>query len=62
VAPTPAPTRIAEATKACEILKARPVYAGQINGHAILDNDHYEAYQKIFDVENPMPSSTSGHR
>ncbi len=29
--PTPAPTRIAEATKACEILKARPAYAGQIH-------------------------------
>jgi LmbE family N-acetylglucosaminyl deacetylase len=51
--PSPATTRIAEAKKACEILKARPAYAGQINGHAILDNDHYEAYQKIFDAEKP---------
>jgi len=51
--PTPAPTRIAEATKACSILKARPAYAGQVNGHAILDNDHYEAYQKIFNEEKP---------
>jgi LmbE family N-acetylglucosaminyl deacetylase len=51
--PIPAPTRIAEATKACSILKARPAYAGQINGHAILDNDHYDAYQKIFDAEKP---------
>ncbi len=51
--PTPAPTRIAEATKACEILKARPAYAGQMNGHAILDNDHYEAYRKIIDAEKP---------
>ncbi len=51
--PTPASARIAEAKKACEILKARPAYAGQINGHAILDNDHYETYQKIFDAEKP---------
>jgi LmbE family N-acetylglucosaminyl deacetylase len=51
--PTPAPTRIAEATKACEILKARPAYAGQENGHAVVDNDHYDAYRKIFDAEKP---------
>jgi len=51
--PTPAPTRIAEATKACEILKARPAYAAQTNGHAILDNDHYEAYRKIIAAEKP---------
>jgi LmbE family N-acetylglucosaminyl deacetylase len=51
--PTPATTRIAEATRAGEILKARPAYAGQINGHAILDNEHYEVYRKIFDTEKP---------
>jgi len=33
--PTPAPTRKAEAARACEILKARPAYAGQVNGHAV---------------------------
>src|ERR1700723_2169910 len=33
--PTPASTRGAEAAKACEILKARPVFAGQENGHAV---------------------------
>jgi N-acetylglucosamine malate deacetylase 1 len=51
--PTPASVRIAEAAKACEILKARPAYAGQTNGHAVLDNDHYAAYQKILDAEKP---------
>ncbi len=51
--PNPATTRMAEAAKACEILKARPAYAGQTNGHAILDNDHYEAYKKIIDAEKP---------
>lgn len=51
--PTPPAERIAEAKRACEILKARPVYAGQANGHAVVDNAHYEAYQKIFDAEKP---------
>jgi N-acetylglucosamine malate deacetylase 1 len=51
--PTPPTARIAEARRACEILKARPVYAGQANGHAVVDNAHYEAYQKIFDAEKP---------
>lgn len=51
--PTPAPTRIAEATKASGILKARPAYASQVNGHAVVDNEHYEAYQKVFDAEKP---------
>lgn len=48
-----AETRIAEATKACEILQARPAYANQANGHAIVDNAHYEAFQKILEEEKP---------
>jgi N-acetylglucosamine malate deacetylase 1 len=48
-----AAVRLAEAKKACEILKARPAFAGQINGHAIIDNDHYQAFQKIIEAENP---------
>ena len=51
--PTPAEVRIEEAKRACEILKARPAYADQINGHAIVDNAHYEAFQKILDAEAP---------
>ncbi len=51
--PTSAPTRIAEAKRACEILKARPAYAGQVNGHAVVDNGHYEEYAKIIDAEKP---------
>jgi LmbE family N-acetylglucosaminyl deacetylase len=51
--PTPAATRIAEAAKACAILKARPLYANQQNGHAIVDNDHYEAYAKLLEAEKP---------
>ncbi|HEY4054539.1 MAG TPA: PIG-L family deacetylase, partial [Terriglobales bacterium] len=45
--------RIAEAKKACEILKARPVYANQVNGHAVVDNDHYHSFQTIIETENP---------
>jgi LmbE family N-acetylglucosaminyl deacetylase len=48
-----AETRIAEAKKACEILNARPVYANQTNGHAIVDDAHYEAFQKILEAEKP---------
>lgn len=51
--PTPAAVRIEEAKKACEILKARPLYADQENGHAIVDNAHYEAYAKLIDAEKP---------
>ena len=51
--PTPSTTRLAEAKKACEILKARPAYAGQVNGHAIVDNAHYEEFQKLIAAEKP---------
>ncbi len=50
---TSAAVRIAEAKKACEILKARPVWAGQANGHAVVDDAHYEAFHKILAAENP---------
>lgn len=50
---TSAEIRMAEAAKACEILKARPAYAGQANGHAIVDDAHYADFQKIIASENP---------
>jgi LmbE family N-acetylglucosaminyl deacetylase len=50
---TSAAVRIAEAKKACEILKARPSYAHQTNGHAVVDNDHYDAFQKMIEAERP---------
>lgn len=50
---TSADIRIAEAKKACEILKARPAYAGQANGHAIVDGSHYDAFHKLILAENP---------
>jgi LmbE family N-acetylglucosaminyl deacetylase len=45
--------RIAEAKKACEILKARPAYAGQLNGAAIVDSAHYKGFQRILEAEQP---------
>ena len=50
---TSAPVRSAEAKKACEILKGRPAYANQTNGHAIVDNAHYQAFQNILEAEKP---------
>jgi LmbE family N-acetylglucosaminyl deacetylase len=50
---TSAPIRIGEANKASGILKARPLWAGQTNGHAVIDNAHYQAFQKIIEGENP---------
>jgi LmbE family N-acetylglucosaminyl deacetylase len=46
-------TRVAEAKKACEILKSRPLYAGQIDGQAVVDAAHYEAFRKIIEAEKP---------
>ena len=51
--PTPAEVRIAEARKACEILHARPLYADQENGHAVIDNAHYESFAKLLLTEKP---------
>jgi LmbE family N-acetylglucosaminyl deacetylase len=51
--PTSSEARIAEAKKACEILKARPLYAGHQNSHAIVDNAHYEDFAKKLDAEKP---------
>jgi N-acetylglucosamine malate deacetylase 1 len=45
--------RIAEATRACEILKARPLFAGQCDGHAILDQAHYDAFRILIGAERP---------
>jgi LmbE family N-acetylglucosaminyl deacetylase len=50
---TSAAVRTAEAKRACEILKARPVYANQTNGHAVVDGAHYDAFEKIIAAENP---------
>lgn len=50
---TSAAIRIAEAKHASAILKATPAWVGQQNGHAIIDNAHYAAFQKIIEAQNP---------
>jgi N-acetylglucosamine malate deacetylase 1 len=45
--------RVAEATRACEILKARPMFAGQHDGRAIVDQPHYEAFHRLLQTEQP---------
>jgi LmbE family N-acetylglucosaminyl deacetylase len=46
-------SRVAEAKNACEILKARPLYAGQFNSQAVVDRPHYDAFRKILEDERP---------
>ncbi len=48
-----APDRVAEAAKACEILKARPLYAGQIDGNAIVDRERYDQFHALLEAERP---------
>jgi LmbE family N-acetylglucosaminyl deacetylase len=45
--------RTAEARKACEILKARPAFAGQYDGRAIVDAAHYAAFSRELSAANP---------
>jgi LmbE family N-acetylglucosaminyl deacetylase len=45
--------RTAEAQKACQILKAHPVFAEQIDGQAVVDNAHYTAFQHLMETEKP---------
>lgn len=45
--------RTAEAAKACKILKARPVFAGQYDGRAVVDGAHYEEFRRLLDAEKP---------
>jgi LmbE family N-acetylglucosaminyl deacetylase len=45
--------RIAEAERACEILKTRPRFAGQIDGHAVVDPEHYEQFRRLLEAEEP---------
>lgn len=46
--------RVAEAAKACEILKARPAFAGQVDGHAIIDGPHYDEFRHLLEEERPQ--------
>jgi LmbE family N-acetylglucosaminyl deacetylase len=45
--------RTAEAQKACQILKARAVFADQIDGQAVVDRTHYESFARLLVKETP---------
>ncbi len=45
--------RVAEATKACAILGARPVFAAQCDGHAVVDGSHYDEFRALLRNLNP---------
>jgi N-acetylglucosamine malate deacetylase 1 len=45
--------RVAEAAKACEILKARAAYAGQVDGRAVVDLEHYNGFRRLLEAETP---------
>jgi LmbE family N-acetylglucosaminyl deacetylase len=47
------PFRVAEANKACEILKARPAFAGQHDGKASVDPAHYDQFHRLLEAERP---------
>ena len=58
--------RTAEAEKACAILKARPVFAGQIDGASEVTNETYRQFGKILAAEKPdlvfVPWPIDSHR
>lgn len=45
--------RTAEAQAACRILKARPIFAAQIDGRAIVDASHYDDVARVLAAEKP---------
>jgi N-acetylglucosamine malate deacetylase 1 len=45
--------RTTEAQNACRILKARAIFADQIDGRAIVDAPHYESYARLLAAEKP---------
>lgn len=45
--------RTAEAEKACRILNARPLFVGQVDGQAIVDESHAAAFTTLLLAERP---------
>lgn len=45
--------RTAEAKNACRILKARAVFAGQVDGRSMVDNAHYQDFSRLLESEQP---------
>ena len=52
-APEAAAIRTAECQKACSILKARPIFGGQIDGNTEVNRARYEDFRKFLQAENP---------
>src|ERR1043165_583196 len=42
-----------EAEAACGVLKAKPLFAGQIDGDTVLNNEWVEKFQQLFTTEKP---------
>ena len=45
--------RVAEARRACAILKARPIFAAQCDAHAVVDSPRYDEFRAIIEAEDP---------
>jgi LmbE family N-acetylglucosaminyl deacetylase len=45
--------RVSEARQACGILKATPRFANQIDGDAIVDGPHYDAFRRLLETQKP---------
>lgn len=45
--------RTQEAINACKILNAKAVFAGQVDGNSVVDNNWYTKIQKLLEAENP---------
>jgi LmbE family N-acetylglucosaminyl deacetylase len=45
--------RVQEAIAACSILKAHAMFAGQCNGHAVVDLRHYDDFSKMLEALQP---------
>ncbi|MCK5135836.1 MAG: PIG-L family deacetylase [Bacteroidales bacterium] len=48
-----AETRTAEAIEACRVMKARPLFAGQIDGNTIINREQYANIARIIEQEKP---------
>lgn len=48
-----ADVRVPEARRACEILKARAVFADQCDGHAVVDPAHYDEFRVLVAAQRP---------
>jgi LmbE family N-acetylglucosaminyl deacetylase len=45
--------RSAESQRACEILKARPIFVGQIDGATEVNAERYDQFHKLLEAERP---------